>query len=123
MSRVKRVKHEIDAAGGQPGRLATRIATLLMGKNKPAYVPHMDMGDRVVVTNANQLFFTGKKLEQKQYRHHSMHPGGLKEIPAKKIAAEDPEEIIRHAVAKMLPKNKLRTQRLRRLSFVNSSTK
>ena len=76
-----------------------------------------------MVVNAAGMVFTGKKLEQKQYRHHSMHPGGLKEIPAKKMLLEKPEDVLCHAVAKMLPKNKLRTQRLRRLSFVNASTK
>lgn len=110
-------KIELDAAGVAPGRLATQIATLLMGKHKPKYDPHLDLGDKVVVKNAAALHFTGKKMEQKLYRHHTNNPGGLKEIPAKKIFTDNPEEIIRLAVVKMLPKNKLRTARLNRLSF------
>ena len=110
-------KYEIDAAGKQPGRLATEIARLLMGKHKPTYSPHIDEGSKVVVMNADKVVFTGKKIEQKEYRPHSMHPGGLKETPAKKVIKENPEEVIRHAVEKMLPKNKHRSNRLKRLSF------
>lgn len=118
MSRRKTVT--LDAANQAPGRLATKIAMLLMGKDHPNYEPNLDLGSKVVVENANQLVFTGKKMEQKIYRHHSLNPGGLKEIPAKKIFKDDPTEVIRLAVVKMLPKNKLRTGRLRRLSFKNS---
>ena len=113
----KHHKIEVDATDQAPGRLATRIVTLLIGKHKPGYLPHVDTGDKVVVKNASALRFTGKKLEQKLYRHHTNHPGGLKEIPASKIMRENPEEIIRHAVVKMLPKNKTRNVRLKRLSF------
>lgn len=116
MARIKHHKHEIDATGQAPGRLATRIALLLMGKNKPAYESHIDRGDKVVITNADKVVFTGKKMVQKVYRHHSMHPGGLKEIPAKRIM-KDPKEAIRHAVEKMLPKNKFRPNRMKRLQF------
>ncbi len=112
-----RKKHEIDATGSAPGRLATSIATFLIGKHKASYTPHIDAGDKVIVTNADKIVFTGKKLAQKEYKHHSMHPGGLKRIPAKKLLTESPEEVIRHAVSKMLPRNKHRTARLRRLSF------
>jgi len=108
---------EIDAAGKAPGRLATKIATLLMGKHKVKYTPHLDLGDKVVVVNYDQIAFTGKKIEQKVYRHHSNYPGGLKEIPAKKIVTEKPQDAIRLAVIKMLPKNKLRDQRMNRLHF------
>ncbi len=118
---MRRSTHEIDAAGLPPGRLATRIATLLIGKHKPKFQPHLDLGDRVIVLNAEQARFTGKKAEQKLYRHHSMHPGGLKEIPAKKMIAENPREVLRHAVYKMLPKNKLRDQRILRLKFAVKS--
>lgn len=110
-------KHLIDASGQRPGRLATQIAMILMGKNKPTYTPHIDNGGKVEVSNVSKLVFSGKKLEQKEYRHHSMHPGGLKETPAKKMVEEHPEEVLRHAVAKMIPKNKFRTNRLKRLSF------
>ena len=115
MSRRKTVT--IDATGKAPGRLATQIATILMGKDNVNYEPHLDEGCKVVVENSSQVFFTGKKLENKLYRHHSNHPGGLKEIPAKKMLSEKPNEVIRLAVIKMLPKNKLRDKRMTRLSF------
>lgn len=117
MARINRKKIEVDAAGQAPGRVATKIAMILMGKTKASYETHVDHGDKVVVINAEQAVFTGKKMDQKVYRHHSMHPGGLKEAPAKRVIKEDPTEVIRHAVAKMLPKNKLRTDRLKRLTF------
>ena len=117
MSRIKHHKVEVDAAGIAPGRVATKIATILMGKHRPNYEAHLDKGDKVVVLNADKAVFTGKKADQKIYRHHSMHPGGLKETPASKVIKEDPREVIRHAVMKMLPKNKLRADRMRRLHF------
>ena len=117
MLKTKRHKIEMDAARQAPGRLASKIAMILIGKNKVGYRTHIDSGDKIIVKNIGQMIFTGKKLEQKVYRHHSMHPGGLKEKPAKKMMAEKPEEILRHAVAKMLPKNKLRNARMLRLSF------
>lgn len=117
MSSIKRKKHELDATRQSPGRLATKIATLLMGKHKVGFEHYKDEGDKVVILNADKVVFTGKKLHQKEYKHHSMHPGGLKRIPAKKLKTEKPEEIIRLAVIKMLPKNKLRSQRMQRLSF------
>ncbi len=110
-------KHELDAAGAHPGRLATQIATLLMGKHKATYSPHIDNGDKVVIVNADKAVFTGKKTDQKVYRRHSMFPGGLKETPAKRVISEDPRNVIVHAVTKMLPKNKFRTNRLKRLTF------
>lgn len=114
---IKHGKFHIDASGERPGRLATKIATLLIGKHKASYTPHLDDGSKVVVTNADQIVFTGKKLNQKVYRRHSMHPGGLKEIPAKKLFAENPEGVIRQAVAKMLPRNKFHKNRMKRLQF------
>jgi large subunit ribosomal protein L13 len=117
MTTIKRKIHEIDATHQAPGRLATKIATILLGKHKVAFTPHQDHGDKVVVVNAHKVHFTGKKLIQKEYKHHSMHPGGLKSIPARKILEEKPEDIIRHAVAKMLPKNKHRNIRMQRLTF------
>ena len=117
MGRHKHHKQEIDAAGLAPGRVATMIANFLMGKHKPSFEMHQDHGDAVVVLNAEKAVFSGKKVDQKIYRHHSMHPGGLKEIPAKKIIAENPREVIRQAVEKMLPKNKLRVDRMKRIYF------
>lgn len=110
-------KQEIDATNMAPGRLASQIAALLIGKHKTNFESHIDNGDKVVIKNVGKIVFTGKKLDQKEYLHHSMHPGGLKRIPAKKIMKEEPEEIIRHAVNKMLPRNKYRVIRMQRLSF------
>lgn len=118
MSNINRKKITIDANGKPPGRLASEIARYLMGKHKISYVLNRDLGDKVEVTNAAGVVFTGKKLEQKEYKHHSMHPGGLKRVPAKKQVLEDPEFVVRHAVSMMLPRNKFRTARLRRLHFV-----
>jgi large subunit ribosomal protein L13 len=109
---IKRDWHLIDAKGKVLGRLATDVAKILMGKNKPNYVSYMDMGDYVVVTNAVEVKVTGKKAEQKKYYTHSMYPGGLK---TKKFSEVRPEEIIRHAVSGMLPKNKLRSAMLKKL--------
>ncbi len=114
----KRKTIEIDALGQIPGRLATKIAVILMGKDKATYAPYLDLGGIVKVSNVDKIRFTGKKIDQKLYRHHSNHPGGLKEIPAKKMLAEYPERIIIRAVEKMLPKNKLRDLRMARLKFV-----
>jgi len=114
---IKRKKVEIDAAGQAPGRLATKIAIILMGKDKATYQPHIDSGDFIIILNAKDAKFTGKKLDQKVYYRHSMYPGGLKETLAKKMMAEKPEEVIKLAVKNMLPKNKLRNERMKRLSF------
>lgn len=113
----KRHKITFDASGQVVGRLATGIAMALLGKNRPDYCPYLDSGDKVVVLNVKEIRFTGKKLAQKEYKHHSMHPGGLKVELAKNIMKEKPENIILRAVAKMLPKNKLRSQRLQRIKF------
>lgn len=110
-------KHELDAAGAHPGRLATQIAHLLQGKHKATFTPNIDNGDKVVIVNADKIAYTGKKIDQVIFRHHSMHPGGLKETPVKRVMAEDPREVIIHTVQKMLPKNKFRTNRLKRLTF------
>lgn len=105
----------IDASGQVLGRLATRVARLLIGKDKPQFTPYLDCGDHVVVINADQVRMTGAKLEQKFYRHHSGYPGGLKEIPARRMKEQKPEVIIREAVLGMLPKNKLRAHRAKKL--------
>ncbi|CAB4486459.1 ribosomal protein L13 [Rhizophagus irregularis] len=110
-----RVWHLVDARQRILGRMATRIATTLMGKHKPIYDPASDCGDYVVVINAKEVIVTGKKAEQKLYRHHTGYPGGLKEIVYKDLQEKKPDEIIRKAVSGMLPKNKLRENRLSRL--------
>jgi large subunit ribosomal protein L13 len=105
----------LDASGQVLGRLATQVATFLMGKHKPSYVPHMLTGDFVVVLNAKEIKVTGLKAEQKIYRRHSQYPGNLKEIPYARMQERQPERIIELAVKGMLPKNKLGRQMLRRL--------
>lgn len=105
----------VDAAGETLGRLATEIATLLIGKHKPQYAAHINVGDNVVVINAAQITVTGRKLEQKKYYHHSGYPGGIKEVGLDKLMATHPEQVIEKAVAGMLPKNRLSTDRLLRL--------
>lgn len=116
-SGIIRARHEIDATNQAPGRLATKIAMILRGKNKPDFTPHIDSGDYVKVVNADKLKFTGKKLVQKDYYHHTMHPGGLKRTPMKKVFDKDPSEVVKKAVYGMLPKNKLRDGMMKRLTF------
>lgn len=97
----------VDAAGKTVGRLASRVARLLMGKDKPNYTPFLDMGDHVVIINAEKVVFTGRKWQQKVYRRHSGYPGGLKEITARQQLEKHPERILELAIRGMLPKNKL----------------
>ncbi len=97
----------VDAAGQTVGRLATEIARVLSGKNNPRYTPFMDTGDHVIVINAGKARFTGAKTEQKFYRHHTLYPGGLREVSAKDQFAKHPERVIESAVKGMLPKTKL----------------
>jgi len=97
----------VDAEGKRLGILASAVARVLIGKNKPIYTPNIDTGDFVVVVNAEKIELAGAKADKKVYRHHSMYPGGLKEIPYRKMLAEHPERIIELAVKGMLPKNKL----------------
>ncbi len=115
---VKRAWHVIDAKGEVLGRLSSRIAILLMGKNKPTYSTHMDSGENVVVINAEKFVVTGKKAEQKVYQGHSGYPGGFKEAKFEKILKEHPERIIEHAVSGMLPDNRLKAERMKRLKIV-----
>ncbi len=112
---VQRNWYLVDATGKTLGRLATEIAKLLMGKHKPTYTPHVDGGDFVVVVNAEKVHVTGKKLDRKIYYKHTLYPGGLKETPLRKMLQEKPEEVIRLAVKGMLPKNKHRDRRMKRL--------
>jgi len=105
----------VDAAGQVLGRLATRVARILIGKDKPTFTPYLDCGDHVVVINAERVKLTGNKLDQKVYRHHSGYPGGLKETPVRVVLQRRPEEVVREAVLGMLPKNKLRARRAKKL--------
>lgn len=116
---MERARHEIDATGRAVGRIATEAAMMLRGKNKPTFEPHVDGGDFVTITNAAKVAFTGKKLAQKDYYHHTMYPGGLRRTPMKKVFDEDPAEVIKRAVYGMLPKNKLRGEMMKRLTIKN----
>jgi large subunit ribosomal protein L13 len=116
-----RVWHHVNASDRVLGKLAERIALVLMGKHKPVYDKSLDCGDYVVVTNARNIQVSGKKSEQLVYRKHSMYPGGLKETPYETMMENKPHEIIMHAVSGMLPKNKLRERRLARLKVFGGS--
>jgi len=116
-SEIKRFWHLIDAQDQILGRLSTRIAHLLLGKDKPYFVNFLDCGDYVVVINADKVKVTGRKAKQKMYSRHSGYPGGFKQISFEKQMVKDPRKIIRHAVAGMLPKNKLQDKRLARLKI------
>ncbi|HEX5732901.1 MAG TPA: 50S ribosomal protein L13 [Blastocatellia bacterium] len=97
----------IDADGKTVGRLATEAARVLMGKNKPSYTPFIDVGDHVVVINAEKVVFTGNKWQDKVYRHHTGYPGGLREVTAQKQLQKHPERILESAIRGMLPKTKM----------------
>lgn len=118
---VTRDWHLLDAKTKVLGRLSTEAATYLMGKHKPGYSAHMDVGDFVVVTNASEVKVTGRKEEQKVYRRHSGYPGGFKEVAFSKLKKEQPEKIIQLAVKRMLPDNRLRNKRMARLKVVFGS--
>lgn len=113
---IKRDTHTIDASGKILGRLATEIATILMGKKKPEYVPYLDMGDFVIVTNAGKVKVTGKKSKDKIYVSHSGYPGGLKQENFDKMISRKPAYIIEHAVKGMLPHSKLGRQMIKKLT-------
>ena len=112
---IKREKHILDAGGKILGRLATEVATILMGKKKPQFVPYLDTGDFVVVTNASKVKMTGKKMQTKTYTRHSGYPGGLKVETFDKLIIRRPEYIIEHAVSGMLPHSKLGRQMIKKL--------
>ena len=105
----------IDADGLVLGRLATEVATILRGKNKPIYTPHVDTGDYVIVINADKMKLTGKKLDQKRYYWHTGYPGGLKSVDYRTMMANTPEKALMIAVKGMLPKNSLGRQMLKKL--------
>ena len=119
---IDRKWHLINARGKVLGRFATEISEKLIGKHKTNYVTHMDTGDYVVVINAKELRVTGRKSEQKVYTRYSGYPGGLKEISFNHQMSSDPRKVVKNAVSGMLPKNKLRAQRLTRL-FIFSDEK
>ncbi len=112
---VKPQWHHVDAEGKVLGRMSTQIATILMGKHRPEYTPHVDCGDYVVVTNAEKVVLTGRKAEQKMELRYSGYPGGLKKRSYADILAKHPERIIENSVRRMLPKNRLGRQMLKKL--------
>lgn len=112
---MPRTWYVVDAAGQTLGRLATRIAMVLRGKHKAAFSPHLDCGDFVIVINAERVALTGRKRQQKVYRHHTGYMGGLREMPFERMLAMHPERVIRFAVWGMLPHNRLGRAMLRKL--------
>ena len=112
---VERKWYVVDAAGLTLGRLATRVASVLRGKNKPTYTPNVDCGDFVIIINTDKVVLTGKKLEDKFYRYHTGYIGGLKEISYKKLMAEKSDLAVYEAVKGMLPKNSLGRAMLKKL--------
>ena len=104
----------IDATDMVLGRLATKVARILIGKDNPSFTPYLDSGDHVVVINADKIRMTGNKIEQKVYYSHSGYPGGLKEVPAKRLRVAKADWMVREAVLGMLPKNKLRARRAKK---------
>lgn len=119
---VKRAWHLIDAKGQVLGRLATKVATLLMGKHKATYSTHMDSGDNVVVINAELVETTGTKAEYKVYQGHSGYPGGFKEVSFAKMSKEHPARIVEIAIKGMLPDNRLKSDRMARLHVTKGTT-
>ena len=107
----------IDATDQVLGRVATKAATFLMGKHRPQYAPFMVSGDHVIVLNADKIKLTGQKLDSKVYRHHTLYPGGLREVSARKVYETKADRLIREAVLGMLPKNKLRKRMVKRLKI------
>ena len=114
-SNIERKWYVVDASGKTLGRLATEVATVLRGKNKPTYTPFIDTGDYVIVINASKLVLTGNKLDKKMYRHHSGYAGGMKETTYRKLMDTKPEKAFEIAVKGMLPKGPLGRQMYKKL--------
>jgi large subunit ribosomal protein L13 len=114
---VERKWYVVDAEGKHLGRLATEIVRVLRGKNKPRYTPHVDVGDFVVVVNADRVAVTGRKAEQRVYRRHSGYPGGMKETSYEQMLARKPTEVLRKAVYGMMPKTRLARKQFKKLKI------
>ena len=114
---VERKWYVVDAEGKHLGRLATEIVRILRGKNKPQYTPHVDVGDFVVVVNADRVAVTGRKAEQRVYRRHSGYPGGMKETSYEQMLARKPAEVLRRAVYGMMPKTRLARKQFKKLKI------
>ena len=119
---IKRDWYVVDAAGKPLGRVASKVATVLRGKNKPTYTPYVDCGDYVVVINCDKVVLTGNKLEDKKYYNHSGYPGGMRERTAKTMINEYPEEMMERAVKGMLPHNSLGRQMGKKLFVYKGET-
>ena len=114
---VERKWYVVDAEGKHLGRLATEIVRVLRGKNKPQYTPHVDVGDFVVVVNADRVGVTGRKAQQRVYRRHSGYPGGMKETSYEQMLARKPTEVLRKAVYGMMPKTRLARKQFKKLKI------
>ena len=114
---VERKWYVVDAEGKHLGRLATEIVRVLRGKNKPQYTPHVDVGDFVVVVNADKVAVTGRKAQQRVYRRHSGYPGGMKETSYEQMLARKPTEVLRKAVYGMMPKTRLARKQFKKLKI------
>ncbi len=114
---IKRDWYVVDANGENLGRLATKIATVLIGKHKPNYTPGVDNGDFVIVVNAQRIIVTGNKMDEKMYHHHSGYPGGLRSMTLREVLGKHPERAIRKAVWGMVPHNRLGRKFMRKLKI------
>ena len=119
---IKRAWFLVDAKGKTVGRIATKIADILRGKNKPLYSPHLDCGDFIVIVNAKEIHFTGDKVADKKYYHHTRYGAGLRTTTPKRLLEDKPERIIMKAVAGMIPQNKLKKHILRKLKVYGGPT-
>ena len=117
---VERKWYVVDAEGKNLGRMASQIAAILRGKNKPTYTPHVDCGDYVIVINAEKVEVTGKKRKEKIYKRHTGYPGGLREVTFEKMMEKHPTEVVRHAVKGMMPNGKLGRQMYKKLRFTQA---
>ncbi len=121
VNEIERKWYVVDAGGQTLGRLATQIAMRLRGKHRPIFTPHLDTGDFVIVVNADRVRLTGKKMDKKIYVRHTGYMGGLKEVTARQMIDKKPEEMIRLAVKRMLPKTRLGNSQIRKLKIYRGS--
>ena len=112
---VERKWYVVDAEGQTLGRLASKVAAILRGKNKPTFTPHVDCGDYVIVINAEKVAVTGKKRQEKIYKRHTGYPGGLRELTFEQLLEKHPEEVVKHAIKGMMPTGKLGRQMYKKL--------
>ena len=112
---VERKWYVVDAEGKTLGRMASAVAAILRGKNKPTYTPHVDCGDYVIIINADKVAVTGKKRQEKIYKRHTGYPGGLRELTFEQLMEKHPEEVVRHAVKGMMPNGKLGRKMFKKL--------